>query len=143
MSDKIVNVTDASFDEEVIKAEGPVLVDFWAEWCGPCKMIAPLLDAVADEYDGKLKVVKVDIDSNQGVPGQYGVRGIPTLLLFKNRIIHTPIVKCHLVDIDNNLKLHTFSYYGVPYITIFINSCFFVFINTVIYKTKRSYVLFN
>jgi thioredoxin 1 len=84
MSDRIVQLTDDSFDTDVITASGLILVDFWAEWCGPCKMIAPLLDAVADEYDGKLKVVKVDIDSNQGVPGQYGVRGIPTLLLFKN-----------------------------------------------------------
>jgi len=84
MSDKIVNVTDASFEDEVLNSDSPVLVDFWAEWCGPCKMIAPLLDIVADEYDGKLKIAKVDIDSNQETPSKFGVRGIPTLLLFKD-----------------------------------------------------------
>jgi thioredoxin 1 len=83
MSDKIFNVTDDSFDDEVLKAELPVLVDFWAEWCGPCKMITPLLEAVAEEYDGKVKVVKVNIDDNQNTPQKYGVRGIPTLLLVK------------------------------------------------------------
>lgn len=84
MSDLISHVTDASFDDDVLKHDGPVLVDFWAEWCGPCKMIAPLLDRVASEFEGKLKVAKIDIDSNQNIPAKYGVRGIPTLLIFIN-----------------------------------------------------------
>ncbi len=76
-------VNDTSFDTEVLKAEGPVLVDFWAEWCGPCKMIAPFLDDLATDMDGKLKVVKVNIDENPQTPRKYGVRGIPTMMLFK------------------------------------------------------------
>ena len=84
MSDNITHVTEASFDQEVLAAEHPVLVDFWAEWCGPCKMIAPILDEIATEYAGKLKVCKVDVDSNPGVPEKFGIRGIPTLILFKD-----------------------------------------------------------
>lgn len=83
MSDLITQVTDASFEEEVLKAEGPVLVDYWAEWCGPCKMIAPVLDEIAKTYEGKVKVCKLNIDDNQDTPPKYGVRGIPTLMLFK------------------------------------------------------------
>ena len=82
MSD-IVSVTDSSFEEEVLKAEHPVLVDYWAEWCGPCKMIAPVLDEIAQDYDGRLKVCKLNIDENEETPPKYGVRGIPTLMLFK------------------------------------------------------------
>ena len=84
MSDFITNVSDASFEADVIKADGPVLVDYWAEWCGPCKMIAPVLDEIAQTYAGKLKVCKLNIDENQETPPKYGVRGIPTLMLFKN-----------------------------------------------------------
>ncbi|WP_068825068.1 thioredoxin TrxA [Pseudomonas sp. BMS12] len=84
MSEFITHVSDTSFEDDVIKAEGPVLVDYWAEWCGPCKMIAPVLDEIAQTYQGKLKVCKLNIDENQETPPKYGVRGIPTLMLFKN-----------------------------------------------------------
>ena len=83
MSEKIVHVSDSTFDEEVLNSDIPVLVDFWAEWCGPCKMIAPVLDEIADEYEGKLKICKVDVDSNPGIPPKFGIRGIPTLIVFK------------------------------------------------------------
>ena len=84
MSDNILHTTDDGFDQDVLKADKPVLVDYWAEWCGPCKMIAPILEEVAGEYADKLKVCKIDIDANQATPPKYGIRGIPTLMLFKN-----------------------------------------------------------
>ncbi len=84
MSDLILHVTDDSFEQDVLKAEGPVLVDYWAEWCGPCKMIAPILDEIAREYDGKLKIVKLNIDQNEQTAPKYGIRGIPTLMIFKD-----------------------------------------------------------
>lgn len=84
MSDKIVHLSDNSFDTDVLKAEGPILVDFWAEWCGPCKMIAPILDEIAEEYEGRLTITKLNIDDNQGTAPKYGIRGIPTLLLFRD-----------------------------------------------------------
>ena len=83
-SDTIKHVTDASFEADVVKSNGPVLVDFWAEWCGPCKMIAPMLNEIADEYQGKVNIVKVNIDENPKTPQKFNVRGIPTLILFKN-----------------------------------------------------------
>jgi len=83
-SEKILHVSDASFEEDVLKASGPVLVDYWAEWCGPCKMIAPILDEVAEEYDGRLSVAKLNIDENEATPPKFGIRGIPTLMLFKD-----------------------------------------------------------
>jgi thioredoxin 1 len=80
----IFRVTDESFEPEVLKSETPVLVDYWAEWCGPCKSIAPILDEVAKEYEGRLKIAKLNVDENQQTPAKFGIRGIPTLMLFKN-----------------------------------------------------------
>ena len=83
MSENVVHTSDDSFEQDVLASDQPVLVDFWAEWCGPCKMVAPILDEIADEYAGKLKVVKLDIDSNPAMPRRFGVRGIPTLMVYK------------------------------------------------------------
>jgi len=80
----MVHVTDETFEADVLNSESPVLVDFWADWCGPCKMIAPILDEISDEYDGRIKVAKLNIDENPNTPPKYGIRGIPTLMLFKN-----------------------------------------------------------
>ena len=80
----IVHISDSSFDQDVLQSESPVLVDFWAEWCGPCKMVAPLLEELADEYAGKLKVCKMDVDANPDTAPKYGIRGIPTLIIFNN-----------------------------------------------------------
>ncbi|MDC0430609.1 thioredoxin TrxA [Candidatus Thioglobus sp.] len=84
MNDKILAVTDASFEADVINSSQTVLVDFWAEWCGPCKALAPVLDEIADEYDGKIIIAKVNVDENDQTPPKYGIRGIPTMLLFKD-----------------------------------------------------------
>lgn len=84
MSENIVHTSDSGFESDVLNADKPVLVDYWAEWCGPCKMIAPILDEIAGEYSDRLKVCKIDIDANQATPPKYGIRGIPTLMLFKN-----------------------------------------------------------
>jgi thioredoxin len=83
-SELITHTSDASFNADVIEASTPVLVDYWAEWCGPCKMIAPILDEVSKDYDGKLRVAKMNVDENRDVPAKYGIRGIPTLMLFKD-----------------------------------------------------------
>jgi thioredoxin 1 len=101
-SDAIVHVSDASFKQEVLGASHPVLVDFWAAWCGPCKMIAPILDDVAEQFAGQLKVAKMDVDANKETPAQFGIRGIPTLILFKNGAVHSTkvgaLTKPQLVD---------------------------------------------
>ena len=82
-SELIKHTSDASFDADVLKADKPVLVDYWAEWCGPCKMIAPILDEVSKDYDGRLKIAKMNVDENRDVPAKFGIRGIPTMMLFK------------------------------------------------------------
>ncbi len=82
-SDLIKHVTDQSFASDVLQSDKPVLVDYWAEWCGPCKMIAPILDEVSKDYDGRLQIAKMNVDENREIPGKYGIRGIPTLMLFK------------------------------------------------------------
>jgi len=84
VSENILQLTDATFEQDVIRSSDPVLVDYWAEWCGPCKMIAPILEEIANEYNGKIKVAKLNIDDNPQTPPKYGIRGIPTLMLFKN-----------------------------------------------------------
>jgi len=91
-SENVMAFTDANFDREVLQSEIPVLVDFWATWCAPCKAIAPLVDSVADEYVGKVRVGKVNVDENQATPGKFGVRGIPTLILFKGGVVVEQIV---------------------------------------------------
>jgi len=84
VSEQIVHVTDDTFEAEVLQSEAPVLVDYWAEWCGPCRMIAPILDEIAADYADRLKVCKLNVDENQNTPPRYGIRGIPTLMLFRN-----------------------------------------------------------
>lgn len=108
MSDDVLHVTDSDFESIVLKSDTPVLVDYWAEWCGPCKIIGPILDEIAGDYIGKLTVAKLNIDDNPKAPQQYGVRGIPTLMLFKDGEVEATkvgaLTKSQLADfIDNNL----------------------------------------
>jgi thioredoxin 1 len=107
MSDAIVHTTDASFESDVLQSDVPALVDFWAAWCGPCKMIAPLLDELADEYAGRIKICKVDVDSNPETAQKFNVRGIPTLLVFKNGTVEATKVgalsKAQLVEFVDSL----------------------------------------
>ncbi len=109
MSKNIVHVSDESFEQEVLNATEPVLIDYWAEWCGPCKMIAPILDELAQEYGEKIKIAKLNIDENPQTPPRYGIRGIPTLMLFKNGNVEATKVgavsKSQLAAfIDSNLE---------------------------------------
>jgi len=108
MSDAIKSTSDATFDKDVLQSGHPVLVDFWAEWCGPCKMFAPVLDQVAKEYEGKITIAKLDIDANPSTPGKYGIRGIPTVILYKGGQPHAQkvgaLTKSQLTAfIDSNL----------------------------------------
>jgi thioredoxin 1 len=108
MSDLIKHTTDANFEQDVLKSTTPVLIDYWAEWCGPCRMIAPILDEIAGQYQGRLNIMKVNVDENRSVPAKYGIRGIPTLMLFKDGDVAATKVgalsKSQLISfIDSNL----------------------------------------
>jgi thioredoxin 1 len=102
----VTHVTDANFDQEVLKSTTPVLIDFWAPWCGPCRAIGPIVDELAGEYEGRLKVVKINVDDNPQTPGRYGVRGIPNLLIIKGGQVKEQIIgavpKAHLVKAVDN-----------------------------------------
>ena len=107
MSENIMTVSDSSFESDVLKSDMPVLVDFWAEWCGPCKMIAPTMEAIARDYSGRLRVAKLNVDENNSTPERYGVRGIPTLLLFKGGQVKDQLVGNHpRSNIERLLEKH-------------------------------------
>ncbi len=107
MAGNILQVTDETFEKEVLKSDQPVLVDFWASWCGPCRMIAPTVEALANEYSGRAKVAKVNVDENQSIPAHYRIQGIPTLLLFKDGQVREQLVGAASRDvIENLLKKH-------------------------------------
>lgn len=104
-SDKVVQLSDDNFENEVLKSSTPVLVDFWATWCAPCKAIGPVIDGLAGEYDGKVKIAKLNVDENPATPGQYGVRGIPTLILFKDgKIVDQLVGAAPKSQLENLIK---------------------------------------
>jgi thioredoxin 1 len=103
MAGSVLHVTDQSFEQDVLKADQPVLVDFWAAWCGPCRMIAPTVEALANEYTGRARVVKMNVDENQSTPAQYNIRGIPTLLLFKGGQVRDQLVGAASRDVIEDL----------------------------------------
>ena len=104
MSD-VLKVTDSNFEEEIIKSELPAMVDFWAEWCGPCKMVGPVVEELANEYKGKIKIASMDVDGNRQTPAKYGIRNIPTLILFKGGEVAQTIIGAHPKShIDGELK---------------------------------------
>ena len=106
-SDSIKHVTDASFETDVLQSDKPVLVDYWAEWCGPCKMIAPILDEVSRDFDGRLQIAKMNVDENTEVPGKFGIRGIPTLMLFKGgELVATKVGAMPKVQLTEFLNSH-------------------------------------
>ena len=107
MSNNIVSITDHSFESEVVESKVPVLVDFWAQWCGPCKAIAPILDDLAQKYEGKIKIAKLDVDHNPAIPPKFGVRGIPTLILFKDgQVKATQVGLLSKMDLINFIDTH-------------------------------------
>jgi thioredoxin 1 len=101
----LLHVSDANFDKEIVQADMPAMVDFWAEWCGPCKMVGPAVEALAKEYEGKIKIAKMDVDENHETPAKFGIRSIPTLILFKEgKVAHTIVGALPKGDIEKELK---------------------------------------
>ena len=101
----LLHVTDGNFDEEIVKADIPAMVDFWAEWCGPCKMVGPTVEALAKEYDGKVKIAKMNVDENRETPARFGIRNIPTLILFKDGEVAQTIIGAQTKDhLEEELK---------------------------------------
>lgn len=102
---ELLHVTDGTFDEEIVKADIPAMVDFWAEWCGPCKMVGPAVEALAKEYEGKIKIAKMNVDENRETPAKFGIRSIPTLILFKEgAVAHTIVGALSKSDLETELK---------------------------------------
>jgi thioredoxin 1 len=106
-SKNVSAVTDATFEEEILKSEKPVLVDFWAVWCAPCRMVAPIIDEIADNYGSKIKVCKVDVDSNSATPGKYGIRSIPTIMLFKDGVVVDQVIGANAAQIKGMVEKNT------------------------------------